>query len=127
MLHELPESSIENESELSMQIKEYLDENYNKVVSLDQLSSHFHVSSYHIVHEMKREMGISPINYIIKRRIGEAQRLLLYSKMTIPQISEMVGYENISYFNRLFYKKAGYTPAKFRELYMAGKEIPFSE
>ena len=124
LLHKVPTESQLNVSELTMMIKKYIDENYNKEITLELLSEQFFVSSYHIVHAMKKELGLSPISYLINRRIGEAQRLLALSNYSINQIAEQVGYDNVNYFNRLFLKKTGYTPAKFRE---NGKRLDLQE
>lgn len=115
LLNRASEENTKSVSELTMMVKRYIDENYSKDITLERLSEKFFVSPYHIAHTMKKELGMSPINYLINRRIGEAQRYLILTKYSINQIAELVGYENVNYFNRLFLKKTGYTPAKFRE------------
>lgn len=107
-------------------VKQFLDTYYMNNITLSSLSEMFYVSSYHIVHEMKREMGISPINYLIDRRIGEAQRLLWSTDMSITEISHVVGYHNVNHFVRLFSKRVGIPPADFKELHME-KAMPKGE
>lgn len=99
-------------------IKQFLDTFYMNNITLTSLSEMFYVSSYHIVHEMKREMGVTPINYLIDCRIGEAQRLLWSTDMSITEISNAVGYQNVNHFVNLFGKRVGITPADFRGLHM---------
>lgn len=123
ILEKNPKEEAPSLSEMTKTIQEYLDKHYQEDISLDDLSKKFFISSSYIAHEMKRELGISPINYLINRRIGEAQRLLIYSEITTTQIAEKVGYKNPNYFNKLFQKKTGHTPAKFRELYQAKDRI----
>ena len=106
---------------LSESIKQYIDLHYAENISLTRLSELFHVSAYHIAHEVKRDLGTSPINYLIGRRIGEAQRMLTSTDMTVSSISQAVGYGNISYFMKLFQRRVGVTPSRFRELYILGK------
>lgn len=124
IIHLEPIQSENDLSILTQSVKAYLDENYDKEISLDSLAARFFASSFYISHEMKRELGISPINYQINRRIGEAQRNLLLTNKTIEEIARMVGYDNVSYFNRLFLKKTGCTPAKFREFHISDKIPP---
>ena len=114
-----PAQEEEIKSRLADTVKEYIDKHYNEEISLEELSNIFFVSSYHIVHEMKKIFGMSPINYLISRRIGEAQRMLLHSHKTVSEISMIVGYENVNYFNKIFTKKTGIAPGKFREMYVS--------
>ena len=108
----------ESNGNLTKEIKRYIDQNYMEEITLDSLAEKFFVSSFHIVHEMKKEIGESPIQYLIERRIGEAQRLLFFTEEPIQLIAEKVGYTNVSYFSRLFYKKTGYSPSAFREMHV---------
>ena len=102
-------------------VKAFIDVNYGTSITLDMLSQHFFVSPSYIAHEVKKEMGISPINYLISRRIGEAQRLLLSTDSTITAIAEQVGYDNIHYFSKLFSKRIGCSPVEFRAKYQIEK------
>lgn len=52
---------------LSESIKQYIDLHFAENISLTRLSELFHVSAYHIAHEVKRDLGTSPINYLIGR------------------------------------------------------------
>ena len=63
----------------------------------------------------KEAFGISPINDLLNRRIEQAKLLLLYGNMTVSEISEAVGFSSIFYFSKLFKKKEGVSPAKFKE------------
>ena len=102
---------------ISQGVKSYIDKHYMDQLTLDSLAKIFHLSKYHIVHEMKKDMGISPINYLIGLRVGEAQRLLLATDLSVTSISKVIGYDNVSYFMHLFHKKTGVSPTEFRALY----------
>ena len=107
-------------------VKQYIDEHYTEDISLEFLSSHFFVSVSFLVHAFKREIGKSPINYLIDRRIGEAQRYLSFTNISVAEISERIGYENVSYFNKVFLKRTGFQPSVFRELYSFKKHMDSS-
>ena len=62
--------------------------------------------------------GYSPIQYLLRRRIGEAQTLLITTDYSITQIAGMVGYDTQSYFNMQFTKNVGISPKKFRQNYI---------
>lgn len=62
--------------------------------------------------------GYSPVQYLLRRRIGEAQTLLITTDLSITRIAEMVGYDTQSYFNLQFTKNVGMPPNKFRQNYI---------
>ena len=55
------------------------------------------------------------MQYLTRRRIGEAQNLLLETDMPISHIAELVGYDTQNYFNLQFSKHVGMPPRKFRQ------------
>jgi AraC-like DNA-binding protein len=106
--------TADDPNSLGYRIKEYIDENYTCDISLNNIANHFYLSPYYISHIFKKEIGLSTINYLISRRIGEAKKLLLTSNATIEEISGKVGYENCNYFSILFKKITGTSPGRFR-------------
>lgn len=61
-------------------------------------------------------MGISLINYLIKKRIEVAKDLLSNTDHPVHLISDKVGYGNYSYFTRIFKKETNYTPMDYRKV-----------
>jgi YesN/AraC family two-component response regulator len=109
--------SISEKSLLADRIKRYIDEHYQEDITLDTIAQSLNISSFYIVHTFKENTGFSPIQYIIRRRIGEAQSLLINTDYSVTQIAGMVGYDNISYFTTLFSKTVGMTPKKYRQFW----------
>jgi AraC-like DNA-binding protein/mannose-6-phosphate isomerase-like protein (cupin superfamily) len=103
------------------EIKEYIDRNYTRDISLGHIADRLYISQDYLSHVFKNETGYSPINYLINRRVGEAKKLLLTTDMSIQQISLEVGYENTGYFSTLFKKIAGISPGMFRDKNRSGK------
>jgi transcriptional regulator GlxA family with amidase domain len=66
-----------------------------------------------------RATGFKPVDYVQCLRIEEAKQLLETTQTAIEEVSAEVGYEDPSYFRRLFKKKAGVSPAKYRTMYQA--------
>lgn len=105
------------DSSFAQNILIYINENYNKKITLKLLAEHFHISADYISHEFRKIYGISPINYAIDRRLNEAKWLLINTNESLVSISEKIGYDNTSYFAKLFEKRIHYSPLKYRELY----------
>jgi AraC-like DNA-binding protein/mannose-6-phosphate isomerase-like protein (cupin superfamily) len=108
-------ASSKKADSLAHQTKEYIDKHYTKNLSLNDLADTFFVSPYYLSHAFKKEMNLSPIHYLITRRMGEAKRLLVSTDMKIREIAQMVGYDNPNYFTMLFKKFTGESPKKFKE------------
>ncbi|HIT59992.1 MAG TPA: helix-turn-helix domain-containing protein [Candidatus Fimousia stercorigallinarum] len=90
---------------------------FSENITLERLAGEFHMSAGHISHEFSRAFGISPINYAINLRIDQAKWLLIQSELSIREISEEVGYQNIQHFAKIFQKRTGYLPLEYREKY----------
>lgn len=109
--------------QLARQIKEYIDQNYMNDMNLQSVSEELHVSRYYLSHIFKEFYGYSPMQYMIRRRIGEAQSLLINTELTVTRIAMTVGYDNPNHFNTIFSKNIGVSPRKYRLLYLSkGKE-----
>lgn len=102
---------------LGVRIKKYIDEHYNENLSLQSVSDHFHINPYYLSHVFKKEIGYSPMQYVSRRRIGEAQSLLITTKKSITDISFLVGFGNPNHFNVKFNKYVGLSPRTFRKTY----------
>jgi len=111
------EEACQTGDNLAYEVKRFIDERYIEKITLNEIAQQFHVSVYYLSHQMKKNAGISPINYLIARRLGESQKLLADSNDTIAEIAKQVGYEDVNYFSRLFQKRIGMSPGAFRRMY----------
>lgn len=100
-------------------IKNILDTQYTKKHSLENLSSKLNVSKEHFCLEFKKYFFISPIEYLIRLRLCYATELLEDATLNISEIAHLCGYEDIYYFSRLFKKRYGKSPKKYRESLLA--------
>lgn len=101
------------------EVVNYLDKNYMENLTLEKIAADFRCSPSYISHTFKKATADTPIQYVIKRRIGLAQNLLISSDMTATQIAARVGYDNSNYFSSLFLKYVGVTPIEYRKRYLA--------
>ena len=103
-----------NQFDLADRIKLCLDEYYHENRSLDSMAESMRMSVSYLAHAFKDTTGYPPGQYMIRRRIGEAQTLLITTKQPVTQISTMVGYDNTNYFSTLFSKVVGLAPKEYR-------------
>lgn len=92
----------------------YVETNYQEKISIADAARICSFSQSHFMKFFKASMGVSFIDYLNDYRITMASRLLSSSSDTIANIATETGFENLSYFNRVFKKKYRCTPTEFR-------------
>ncbi len=92
----------------------HLDENFNRGVSLEELSRLVHMSPEYLSRSFTRCMGMGMVRYIHHLRVEEACRQLRYSDDAVKEISVRMGYEDLGYFERVFRRQVGCTPRDYR-------------
>lgn len=107
-----------DEYTLANRIKDYIDAHYTEYITLSIIAKALRISPYYAAHTFKEIMGYSPIQYVIRRRIGEAQSLLINSELSATQIATMVGYDNTNYFSTIFTKTVGQSPIRYRKQFL---------
>lgn len=104
------------------EIHAYIDAHFADILTLKSLSEKFLLSTSYLCSLFKKEYDISPIEYIIEKRINTSRILLIQdASVTIKEVAEKVGYSDAYYFSRLFKTYTGKTPSQYREAY---KETP---
>lgn len=93
----------------------YIREHYNGSLSLESVSQKVFISPFYLSHLFKEELGITFLEYITKIRIKEAKILLKDPKLSIVAISSEVGYDDPSYFSKVFKKNTGISPNQYRK------------
>lgn len=103
---------------LIRRITEYLDQNYKREdLRMKSLCDRFHISASYLSHAFKRETGISPKQYVLLRRIGEAQSLLESTDRPIGEIETGLGFGSSVHFSSTFKKYVGMSPRDYRSYY----------
>jgi AraC-like DNA-binding protein len=93
----------------------YLNKNYTRNVSLDEIASFAAMNSSAFCRYFKSKTGKSFKNYILDMRIGFACKLLLMEDISISQLSSQCGFDTLSHFNKTFKKNTGYVPSQYRK------------
>ncbi|MEN6593509.1 MAG: helix-turn-helix domain-containing protein [Clostridiaceae bacterium] len=95
--------------------KTYIDRNFCRELTLEEVSREVHVSPYYFSKLFKEQTGDNFINYITLKRIETAKQLLRDGRLNVKNICCEVGYSDPNYFSRLFKRFEGVTPTEFRE------------
>jgi AraC family transcriptional regulator len=97
-------------------ILRYIHQNLHNDIKIDQLSEIACLSNDHFTRVFKSVFGVSPYEFIVRKRIEKSQFLLLSTEHTIHQIIEETNFKSAQYFSRMFKKYTSYTPAKYRKI-----------
>lgn len=97
------------------QVKEYIDAHYKEDINRDNMGNITFYNPAYLAKIFKREMGQSIGNYLMERRVERAKELLITTNMSIADIAVEIGYDNFSYFSRMFKKKTGYAPKEYKK------------
>ena len=96
----------------------YMSENFEKKISLDQIAHNMYLSPVYVSKIFKEETGESPINYLIKIRLEKAKAILERGEGgSIKSIANEVGYEDVYHFSKLFKKYYGVSPLNYKKGY----------
>lgn len=106
---------------LIRKITQYLNNNYTKQLTLKKISQEMHISETYLSHLFKRETGLSPIQYVIHCRIGEAQSLLMETQLPIYEIEERLGFGSSCHLTTMFKKYVGISPREYRKHFITEK------
>ena len=92
----------------------YIRDNIREKINVDTLAQICGMSKYHFIREFKRITHYTPVMYVNVIRIELARRLLSEKNISISEVSERCGFENLSYFTKTFKKYTGVTPSELR-------------
>ena len=108
------QKSVVKDSRIA-ELLNYIQQHISDVITIDDLADKACLTKSHLIRSFSRTMGITPLQYILRKKIQHAQSLLLSTDMTVNRISEATGFNDVSYFIRLFKKNIGFTPQEYRE------------
>lgn len=93
----------------------YINNNFERDISLGDIAKFVFLSPSYFTRAFKEEMGISPINYLLKTRIERSKELLADTSLKISDIALSVGFSNQQRFNEIFKKYSKFTPLQYRK------------
>ncbi len=102
------------EEQLAVRVLSYIEANY-KDGSLARLAQLLHYDMSALSREIKNKTGKKYIDLLHEKRLSQACYLLKNTDINIEEVSDMIGYKNISFFHRLFKNNYGVSPKKYRD------------
>ncbi|WP_339203750.1 response regulator [Paenibacillus sp. FSL K6-3182] len=97
------------------EVRLYMEKHYTEPVTLEQLARAFFVSKEYLSKVFKQEYGRNVTDYMLHLRMVKAKEWLMDESIPIKAIAEMAGYEDITYFYRVFKKHFGIAPGEMRK------------
>lgn len=97
------------------QVTEYIDNHFDQEIKLKSLADIAHMTPTYFSTFFKKYNGLSPVDYIIRRRISRSMDYLLATDKTILEISGLCGFNNSANYNKMFKKISAMTPSEFRK------------
>lgn len=92
----------------------YLADHYQESSSLDELASRFFTNKFYLTRIFKQVTGFTICEYLHIQRVQKAQEFLRSSLLPITEIALMVGFENVSYFEKIFRRYCMQSPREYR-------------
>lgn len=94
--------------------KKLIEANFTTKLTLNKLAATACMSSPYFCEEFKKYFKVSPIDYMIRLRLKSAAMLLEDKSLSIGEVAVRSGYDDVYYFSKLFKKKYGFSPSRYR-------------
>ena len=98
---------------LAEKMKRYLDENFRSNITNQFLAERFGFVGSYLSSIFKSYYEVTPIDYVVKRRMEEGKKLLEKGEMKIKEIAGWLGYEDSLYFSKVFKRVTGMSPKEY--------------
>ena len=113
--HNVSTKATEKSMSVIETAKEYIQNNYSKDISLDEVSKAANISPYYFSKIFKEDTGEGFVEYLTRIRMDKAKELLTTTECSMKEICAMVGYADPNYFSRSFKKNVGVTPTEYKQ------------
>lgn len=115
-------TAFNNVSNECISIKEYIDTHFKDPITLDILAQQTHQNKFYIAHTFKEAFGISPIKYLMERRVEESKYLLEETDLTVGQIGSIIGFSSSSHYSQAFRRSTNLSPNEYRKQFRKRKD-----
>lgn len=98
-----------------VEIRNYLDENYNKKIALDDLAERYFINKYYLTRIFKEQFGVTIMDYLLGVRITHAKNMLRFTDKSAEEIGISCAIGDVYYFSRVFKKVEGISVREYRK------------
>ena len=116
VLEELKDNADSNNSKIIDRAKVYINNNYDKDISINDIAMHVNLSKNYLGFLFKQDTGLNVIEYIHRIRIAHAKQMIETSNMKIYEVANLVGYTDQHYFSLIFKKIVGVSPSEYKAI-----------
>ena len=113
-----------NVSPLTAKIIDHITRHLSERITLADIGALTFFSPVYCDTVFKRDTGRSIIDYLLEERVAMARKLLAEGTLSLKEIAEVSGFGDGNYFSRIFKKRTGYTPLRYRKLALHGSSVP---
>lgn len=115
LLLELQEVQMDEATLIVKKAMSYVEKNYSEKITLEDVANHIGLSRYYFSNLFKKVNQIGFTNYLNEVRIEHAKKLIFDPKLSIVEVANLVGFQDQSYFSKIFKKCTGKTVTEYRE------------
>ena len=112
--------NIPKKKDVVLEAKDYIRQNYNKNITLNDISERFYINPYYFSQLFKKKTGTTYQKYLTDYRVDRARKLLAETDLRIYEVCKLVGYSDVNHFNQVFERAEGCKPSEYRQ--KAGKQ-----
>lgn len=109
--------SVPKKKDVIAEAKEYIRQNYNKNITLNDISKEFYINPYYFSQLFKKKTGVTYQKYLTDYRVDRAKKLLAETELRIYEVCKLVGYSDVNHFNQIFERLEGMKPSEYRQKY----------
>ena len=113
MKHAEPQTIISDER--ISRLLNYIQQHIEEPITIEQMAHQACLTKSYLIRAFHSSIGITPLQYVTRKKIQQTQMQLLSSDLSINQIAKSIGFHDTSYFIRLFKKHIGFTPEEYRK------------
>ena len=115
------QASANTRSDDIRRVIHFMEKHLSEKINMDMLTAEAFLSCTGLIQKFRRQLGTTPLNYLIMLRMNLAKELLLKKDLSVAQIAERCGYSNAYYFSNTFHKFNGMSPTAFRKFSLGQK------
>ncbi len=117
----ISERRYEGSSQMIQLAIKYIHHSYSNKISLKTIADELHLNSSYLSTLFKQEIGVTFTDYLNQVRINHSALLLTTTTLNLVEISSQSGFDDQSYFSKVFKKIKGFTPKDYRKQFIADK------